>query len=220
MGDTEAILLAALIGGAVATAVRLPPLVGFLAAGFVLSPLGVEADGVVQTIADLGVTVLLFGVGLKVDLRSLVRREVLVVSTAHMAGSALLGAAMVGVLALVGVGIATDAGPAGWLFIGFALSFSSTVLVIKLLEERNGTRSLSGQTAIGVLVIQDLAAVVFLSVSEGHPPSPWAAALVLLVPADRCCAGGWGAWGMTSCCRCSEWCWRWCRATGSSTDST
>lgn len=183
MGDMEAILLAAIVGGGLASLIRLPPLVGFLAAGFVLSLLGVEEDATLRTIADLGVTVLLFGVGLKVDIRSLLRRPVLLVSIVHMAGSMLLGAAMIGALALVGVAIAADAGPEGWLFLGFALSFSSTVLVVKLLEERNGTRSLSGRTAIGILVIQDLAAVVFLSVSEGHPPSPWAVLLLLLLPA-------------------------------------
>lgn len=183
MGDTEAVLLAALVGGALATLVRLPPLVGFLAAGFALNPLGVEMTPTLQTVADLGVTILLFGVGLKVDLRSLARREVWLATTLHVAGSAVLGVALLGFLALVGVGVATDAGPEGWLFIGFALSFSSTVLVVKILEERNGTKSLSGRTAIGVLVIQDLAAVAFLAVSEGHPPSPWAALLLLLVPA-------------------------------------
>ncbi|WP_238694684.1 cation:proton antiporter family protein [Nocardioides caeni] len=182
MGDTEAILLAALVGGAIATAIRLPPLVGFLAAGFALVPLGVEVTPTVDAIAGLGVTVLLFGVGLKVDLRSLARREVLLSTTIHTAGSAVLGAALVGVLAVAGLGAAARLDPAGWALIGFALSFSSTVLVVKVLEERNATRSLGGRTAIGVLVIQDLAAVTFLAVAEGHAPSPWAAALVLLLP--------------------------------------
>ncbi|TIC88857.1 potassium transporter Kef [Nocardioides sp. GY 10113] len=183
MHDTEVIVLAALIGGAVATALRLPPLAGFLAAGFVLSPLGVEATPSIETVADLGVTVLLFGVGLKVDLRALIRREVWATTTLHMVASTIIGAALVGVLALVGIAAAADAGAEGWLFVGFALSFSSTVLVVKLLEERNATRSLSGRTAIGVLVIQDLAAVAFIALAEGHPPSPWAVLLLLVLPA-------------------------------------
>lgn len=183
MGDTEAILLAALVGGALATAIRLPPLVGFLAAGFALVPLGVEATPTVETVADLGVTVLLFGVGLKVDLRSLLRREVLWATTIHTAGSAVVGAALLGLLAVIGLGAAADLDPVGWALIGFALSFSSTVLVVKVLEERNATRSLGGRTAIGVLVIQDLFAVAFLAVAEGHAPSPWAVLLLGLLPA-------------------------------------
>lgn len=182
MGDTEAILLAALVGGALATAVRLPPLVGFLAAGFVLVPLGVESTPAVEAISGLGVTVLLFGVGLKVDLRSLLRREVWLATTVHTVGSAVIGAALVGLLAVMGLGAAADLGPEGWALVGFALSFSSTVLVVKVLEERNATRSLGGRTAIGVLVLQDLVAVAFLAMAEGHAPSPWAVLLVLLFP--------------------------------------
>ena len=65
MDDATAILLGALVGGLVAGAVRLPPLLGFLVAGFGLHLLGVEAVPALGTAADLGVTVLLFGVGLR-----------------------------------------------------------------------------------------------------------------------------------------------------------
>ncbi len=181
MGETEAILLAALVGGALAVAVRLPPLVGFLGAGFALAPLGVSVTPAVQTVADLGVTILLFGIGLKIDLRSLLRREVLMVSTVHIATSAVMGFLLLGALALIGLDLARSAGPEGWLFVGFALSFSSTVLVVKMLEQRSATRSLSGRTAIGILVVQDVAAVAFIAAAEAKPPSPWAVSLVALV---------------------------------------
>ncbi len=190
MGDTELILVAALVAGAVATYVRLPPLVGFLVAGFVLAPMGVESTPTLETIADLGVTVLLFGVGLKMDVRSLLRREVFAVATVHTATFMLIGAGVIGLLAVAGVGAAAHLDPTGWALIGFATSFSSTVLVVKLLEERNATRSLSGRTAIGVLVVQDLAAVVFLALAEGRVPSPWAVALLALVPASWLMRGG------------------------------
>ncbi|WP_139983139.1 cation:proton antiporter [Nocardioides litoris] len=183
MDDTTAILIAALVGGLVAAAVRLPPLLGFLAGGFVLAALGVEAVPALGTAADLGVTVLLFGVGLKIDLRSLVNREVWVTAGAHLAGSTLLTAAVLGLLGLAGVALAADGGLETWLLIGFALSFSSTVYVVKVLEDRGATRSLSGRVAIGILVLQDLAAVVFLAVVEGKVPSPWAVLLLLLLPA-------------------------------------
>ena len=66
-----------------------------------------------------------------------------------------------------------------------ALSFSSTVVVVKLLEERDDTRALYGRIAIGVLVVQDVIAVAYMTLAAGLTPSPWAAALVLLWPASR-----------------------------------
>ncbi|PRC60327.1 potassium transporter Kef, partial [Mycobacterium sp. ITM-2017-0098] len=62
--------------GGLAMAVRLPPLVGFLAAGFVLNALNVAELPQLDVIADLGVTLLLFAIGLKLNVRILLRREV------------------------------------------------------------------------------------------------------------------------------------------------
>jgi predicted Kef-type K+ transport protein len=180
--DTSAILLASLVGGLAASVVRLPPLVGFLAAGFVLRAAGVEPVPGLDVVADLGVTILLFGVGLKIDVRSLLRREVWATATLHLVGTTTVAAALLGVLAVVGVGLAADGDIATWLLVGFALSFSSTVFVVKVLEDRGRTGSLGGRTAIGILVVQDLAAVVFMAVAEGRTPSPWAVVLVLLLP--------------------------------------
>ena len=186
--DATAILLGALVGGLTAGALRLPPLLGFLAAGFVLHVLGVAPVPALDTAAELGVTVLLFGVGLKLDVRTLVRREVWVTATVHLVGSTVLVAGLLVLVAAaagaLGVGAAflTGADARALLLVGLALSFSSTVFVVKLLEERSATRSLAGRTAIGVLVVQDLAAVVFLAVADAEGPSPWALSLVLLVP--------------------------------------
>lgn len=185
MDDTSVILIGALVGGLLASAVRLPPLVGFLAAGFALSAFGVAPVPGLELAADLGVTILLFGVGLKIDLRSLLGREVWLTASVHMVVMSVVGASLVGLLAVAGVGLAAGGGPATWLLIGFALSFSSTVFVVKVLDDHGWSRSLGGRTAIGVLVVQDLAAVAFLAVAEGRSPSPWAA-LLLLLPA--------GAW--------------------------
>lgn len=181
MDDTSAILLGALLGGLGASALRLPPLVGFLVAGFVLRLVGVESVAALDVVASLGVTILLFGIGLKVDVRGLLRREVWATASGHLVVSTVVSA---GFLWLLGVAGATLVGadPAKVLLVGFALSFSSTVVVVKVLEDHGTQGSLGGRTAIGILVIQDLAAVVFLATAEGHPPSPWAVLLVLVVP--------------------------------------
>ncbi|MEC9052319.1 MAG: cation:proton antiporter, partial [Actinomycetota bacterium] len=182
MDDATAILLGALVGGLVAGAVRLPPLLGFLVAGFGLHLLGVEAVPALGTAADLGVTVLLFGVGLKLDVRTLLQREVWATATIHLGAWSVVTAAVLGLVGLVGVGLAAEADLRALLLVGLAMSFSSTVFVVKVLEERSASRALGGRTAIGVLVVQDLAAVVFLAVTGGSGPSWWALLLVLLVP--------------------------------------
>ncbi|NLI18044.1 MAG: potassium transporter Kef [Actinomycetales bacterium] len=175
-------LLVTFVAGLLAIALRLPPLVGFLAAGFILNASGVERLPEISGIAHLGVTLLLFAVGLKLELRNLLRREAWLTATVHMAASVAAGLALLLVLSLVGFSLL-----AGWTWttlavIAFALSFSSTVLVVKVLAERGETQALYGRIAISVLIIQDIAAVVFIGIATGTAPSPWAALLVLLVP--------------------------------------
>jgi glutathione-regulated potassium-efflux system ancillary protein KefC len=85
------------------------------------------------------------------------------------------------------MGLAMAAG-LGWtaiVLLGFALSFSSTVFAVKVLEERSELNSLYGRIAIGILVMQDVFAVVFLTASSGKLPSLWAIGLVLLWPAAK-----------------------------------
>ncbi|UFU07889.1 cation:proton antiporter family protein [Ruania halotolerans] len=182
MTDLVVTLLAAVSFGIIAHAVRVPPLVGFLAAGFVLGAAGVAPFSGLPELADLGVTLLLFTIGLKFDIRTMLRPEAYGTALIHMVLSVLVGAGTVGLFVVVG-GASAEGGWQTLALVGFALSFSSTVLCVKVLEERSDDGSLYGQTAIAILVIQDLAAVVFITASNGSPPSPWAFALVLLVPA-------------------------------------
>jgi glutathione-regulated potassium-efflux system ancillary protein KefC len=161
----------------------LPPLVGFLLAGFLLGALGMEASQGLREIADLGVTLLLFTIGLKLELRQLLLPAIWATAGIHMGASMLLAA--LPALGFAGLGISLFAGldlPAA-LLIGFALSFSSTVFAVKVLEERGEMESLHGRVAIGVLIMQDLFAVVFIAVSSGKVPSLWALALLALIPA-------------------------------------
>lgn len=184
--ETVAIyLVVTFTAGLLALAVRQPPLLGFLAAGFILNGIGVERVPELTTIAHLGVTLLLFGVGLKLELRTLLRREVWLTASVHMLGSVAIGAVFLALLGFLGFAVLE-----GWTWrtvamVGFALSFSSTVLVVKVLAERGETQSLYGRIAIGVLIMQDVAAAVFIGIVTGVAPSPWALLLVLLVPMTR-----------------------------------
>lgn len=182
MGELATILVAALAGGALASLVRLPPLVGFLGAGFALNTFGVDQPAGLDLVADLGVALLLFGIGLKLDVRTLVRREVWLTATVHLATATAVAAALLLGVGALGLGLLAGEGWRTYVVIGFALSFSSTVFAVKLLEERGSGQSLGGRTAIGILVLQDIAAVAFLSLTHGEPPSPWALLLFLLLP--------------------------------------
>ena len=172
-------LLAVVVLGFAATLLRLPPLVGFLAAGFVLGASDLPNLDFVQTLGDLGVAVLLFTIGLKLDPRVLARREVAGTAAIALVLLTTLSAALVVPLLLVGLWVDTVT-PAGAVALCFALSFSSTVVVVKLLEDRDDAASLYGRIAIGVLVAQDIAAVAYMTFSSEEPPSPWALSLVVL----------------------------------------
>lgn len=176
-------LVAAVVGGLLAVAVRLPPLVGYLAAGFALGALGAPEPAGLEQIAELGVVLLLFAIGLKFDARTLLRREIWLTASAHMVLSTALGMGFLGLIAVVGPPLVADEPVGALALVGFALSFSSTVFVVKVLDDRSDTTSLYGRLAVGVLVLQDVAAVVFMAVVGGEAPSPWALALVLLIPA-------------------------------------
>ncbi|MGB5951093.1 MAG: cation:proton antiporter, partial [Ornithinimicrobium sp.] len=166
-----------------AVVIRLPPLVGFLAAGFALNALNVPEFELVQVLADLGVTLLLFGIGLKLDVRSLLRTEVWVTASVHMVINMVIAAGFLGVLSVIGFGLAGQADLTTIVLVAFAVSFSSTVFVVKVLSDRSESQSHYGRVAIGILIIQDIAAVLFLTAAKGDPPSLYAFLLLLLFPA-------------------------------------
>jgi len=134
---------------------RLPPMVGFLIAGFVLHFLGAENDQFLMELADLGVTLLLFTIGLKLRLSTMIRPEIWATTTVHMAGSIFLSVALLLGLGLSNIAIFGELDITGILIVAFALSFSSTVFAVKTLEDRGTLVSRYGQVAIGVLVKRD-----------------------------------------------------------------
>lgn len=181
LGDVAWLALAFALGIS-ARHVGLPPLVGFLCAGFLLNAFGVTEGELVLKMADLGITLLLFTVGLKLNIRTLARPQVWAVSAAHMAVIVVGFTAAIYGLATIGSSLFSELDLKTSALIAFALSFSSTVFVVKVLEDRGETRALHGRIAIGILIMQDIAAVVFLAVAAGALPSLWAFLLLLLIP--------------------------------------
>jgi predicted Kef-type K+ transport protein len=168
--------------GFLARLLGLPPLVGFLATGFVLNHLGMSSGEMLQKLADLGIALLLFTVGLKLNPKVLIRPQVWSVTALHMVTiTSLFGVAIYG-LALAGMPLFSSLDLKLSLMLAFALSFSSTVFAVKSLEGKREMKSLHGRIAIGILIMQDLAAVSFLAASTEKLPSPWALLLFLLIP--------------------------------------
>lgn len=177
-----AILIITLVCGMLVSRIGLPPLIGYLVAGFVLFVLGIEKDSLplLQELASLGVTLLLFAIGLKLDIRSLFKAEVWAGSSVHLMISILFFVPILKLLGLFGLTQLTSLNLEQLTLLAFALSFSSTVFAVKVLEDKGDMQSLYGRVAIGILIMQDIFAVLFLTISKGDVPSVWAFALLLL----------------------------------------
>ncbi|MEM5786062.1 MAG: cation:proton antiporter family protein [Syntrophobacteraceae bacterium] len=158
----------------------LPPMVGFLLAGFAFNMAGLAKPPGLDLVADLGIILLLFSIGLKLDVRGLLKAEIwggataqMLLTTAMMCGALLLGQYLFPVPLMT----------MSWqtlLVLGFALAFSSTVFAVKVLEEKGDLTAFYGRIAIGILIMQDLFAVLFLSVSAGKLPKITALAVLAL----------------------------------------
>lgn len=165
-------LAGALALGMLARLISLPPLVGFLLAGVIGVQLGAPApDKAFEFMAHLGVELLLFTIGLKIRLSEIIRPLIL------SAGLAQLGLFGLVVMPLV-LWFQPDNPVAYALAIG--LAFSSTVMAAKALEARREIRAFHGRLTIGILVLQDIVAVVLLGLMAGTTPSVWALGLLAL----------------------------------------
>lgn len=167
-------ILAAFIFGAVISRIGLPPLVGYLLAGFALNSIGVTGGETLDTVADAGVTLLLFTIGLKLKIKSLAKPEVWAGTSIHMLVTVSVFSVVIWMVSLSGMALFIQLTGQTAVLIAFALSFSSTVFAVKVLEEKREMASRHAKAAIGILIMQDLIAVVFLAVSTGKVPSAWA----------------------------------------------
>lgn len=174
----------AFIFGLALSRIGLPPMVGFLLAGFAYNLAGFQPPDDLATIANLGVTLLLFTIGLKLDIKALANTEVWGASLAHVVASTLMYAAALSLAQHLFPLPVFDISPLALLTLAFVLSFSSTVFAVKTFEDKGDMTTFYGKVAIGILVMQDIFAVVYLAVTEGHYPG-MAALLVLLLPFAR-----------------------------------
>jgi len=170
----------AFICGLMAKTVNLPPSIGFLVAGFALNFFGYQADDSLTILSNLGITLMLFTIGLKLNVKSLFKNEVWLASSLHTVVWLVITLSIIKLFAVLTINYFTELDFTTATLIAFALSFSSTVCVIKLLEDNGEMRTRHGKISVGILVIQDIVAVTFLVFATGKTPSLWALALLSL----------------------------------------
>ncbi|WP_394183082.1 cation:proton antiporter [Marinomonas posidonica] len=174
-------ILFAFVCGLAVKLVNLPPLIGFLLAGFLLNYLGIQPSSILDSLANVGITLMLFSIGLKLHVKDLLKREVWASTLSHMGIWTVLFGGLGLLFAMLSLPFFNLLTLQTAALIGFALSFSSTVCVMKLLEESGELKTRHGQLALGILVMQDIVAVVFLVAATGHIPSLWALGLFGLI---------------------------------------
>jgi CPA2 family monovalent cation:H+ antiporter-2 len=151
-------LVYALVGGYIANRLRLPPLLGYLLAGVAVGPFtpGFVADAkLAPQLAEIGVILLMFGVGMHFSIRDL-----LAVRTIAIPGALVQIALAVALTCLVTHFWGWQFGPG--LVLGLALSVASTVVLLRALEAEGILESPSGQIAVGWLIVEDLVTVLIL----------------------------------------------------------
>jgi len=172
-------VLFAFVCGLIVKYFNFPALIGFLIAGFLLNFLGLEPTDSLESLADLGITLMLFTIGLKLHVSDLLKKEVWATSLIHMGVWTIVVGCLLIALSIVSLPYFLDIDIKTAALLGFA--FSSTVCIVKLLEDSGEMKTRHGQIAIGVLVMQDIAAVIFLVFATGKVPSAWALLLFGLV---------------------------------------
>jgi len=160
LGDLAFLLIACAAVGALAYILKQPLILGFLAAGILIGPFGpfglIKNIEMLNNFSDIAIVLLLFGVGLSFPLSKL-----------RGVGKVGITIAVIEVLVMLGIGFAIGT-MFGWsfydsMFLAAALSISSTAVIIKVLEDRGSMETTSGLLLTGVLVIEDIIAIVMIS---------------------------------------------------------
>ena len=148
--------------------IHIPPIVGYLIAGMIIGPYGfalIEGLDEIEVMAEIGVILLLFTIGLEVSFKKLlkIKKYLILVGGSQVVLTIILSAA---IFYVSGIGINQS------IYFGMLLSLSSTAIVLKLLSERNELESPQGKITLGILLFQDLAIVpIFLMIPILDPLS-------------------------------------------------
>jgi Kef-type K+ transport system membrane component KefB len=166
VGQIGSCLLAAAVLAVVCEKLRLPSIAAFIFAGLAIGPVGlglVDDRAAIETIAELGLVLLLFLIGLEVNLRSLLAsgRVLLVTGLLQVPLSLAAGFGLFWLLRPLHLPLVSE--PYAPLYLGLACAFSSTLLVVKVLHERLQLDTTDGRLCVGLLIFQDIWAIIVLA---------------------------------------------------------
>ncbi|NNM71683.1 cation:proton antiporter [Enterovirga aerilata] len=162
--DIAVCSIAAWALGVLAHLARQPVILAYLVGGFAVGPSGlrlVHSQESVEAISELGLIFLLFMIGLEIDLKKVLSSGRTILATA---GAQILGGSVLGILFFVALGERIGGGTWDALYLGLAAALSSTVIIVKVLYDKRELDTLPGRITLGVLVLQDLAVILFLAV--------------------------------------------------------
>src|SRR6266481_7154867 len=162
--DITLSILFAWVLGLLAHFFRQPLILAYLIAGFLIGPFGtglVKSQESISIISELGLIFMLFMIGLEIDLKKIVRAGRVIL---FAAGGQLVGGCVLGIPFFVGIGLPMGAGGFDALYLCIACALSSTVIIVKVLYEKRELDTLPGRITLGVLVLQDIFAILFLAV--------------------------------------------------------
>ncbi|KAB2668292.1 MAG: hypothetical protein DVB31_06780 [Verrucomicrobia bacterium] len=162
--DIALCIAAAWLLGVVSQLIRQPLILAYLAGGFILGPsvLGwVTNQESIDTISELGLIFLLFMIGLEIDLKKIASAGKSITLTA---ATQILGGFAIGTVFFRMVGFRMGGGNWDALYLGAAAALSSTVIIVKVLYDKRELDTLPGRVTLGVLVLQDLFAILFLAI--------------------------------------------------------
>ena len=146
------------LGGVLTLYLKQPLIVAFIALGILLGPSGVawvEASSEIELFARLGISLLLFVVGLKLDIHII--RTVGPVALASGLGQVLF-TSCIGFLIALGLGMSATSA----VYVALALTFSSTIIIVKILSDKREVNTLHGRIAVGFLIVQDIVVVLVM----------------------------------------------------------
>lgn len=157
-------IVVAWILAVLARLLRQPLILAYLGAGLLVGPTGfgwIKAQESISTLSELGLIFLLFMIGLEIDLKKILSagRAIIVTSVFQVIGGCLLGVAV-----FIVAGFALGNGHLDALYLAVAAALSSTVIIVKILYDKHELNTLAGRITLGVLVIQDLFAILFLAI--------------------------------------------------------
>ncbi len=163
------VVLAALLGGIGLSRLRQPPILGYILAGIILGPSGVgfvQDRENVELLAELGVLLLLFIIGMELSLRTFKRYWIITTSFTILLILTCV-AITYGLSLIIGWSLGL------FLLLGFAIALSSTAIVVKMLEGIDETSTETGQITIGILIAQDLALVPMIIILNNMDSGNW-----------------------------------------------